>query len=461
VAPRADVVGGSFRDPAGFVFRRGGILYRQVNQAGAEDYDRLIESGLAHELVARGLLIPHEEVAEEPATSSGAHRILLPDEVPFFSYPYEWSFSQLKDAALATLEIQSVALDHDMSLRDASAYNIQFPRGRATLVDTLSFERRREGPWVAYRQFCSHFVAPLALMSTRDARLGLLLRDHIDGVPLDLASTLLPRRARMRPALGLHIVGHARSQRRHGSEGERLKGYRERFSSRAFRGLLESLRSGIASLDAPSGVSVWSDYYDEATHYTPEAAFSKEAALGTFIDLVRPSTVWDLGANTGRFSRLASARGIDTVAFDLDPFAVDTAYLETRARGDEHLLPLVFDLTNPSPGIGWANAERMTLAERGPADLVLALALVHHLAIGNNVPLPMVADHLAELGRHLVIEFVPKTDEKVRALLSSREDIFPSYSQVEFLRAFERCFEPIRREPVASSERTLFLMRRR
>jgi SAM-dependent methyltransferase len=459
LAPVGEVVAGSFRDPAGFVFRRDGVLYRQVNRSHASDYELARSSGLVGALVQSHLLIPHEEVDADPVAPE-AHAILRPDEIGFISYPYEWSFSQLRDAALVTLEIQARAMERGMSLRDASAYNIQFQGGRPVLIDTLSFEERQNQPWVAYRQFCSHFLAPLALMSTRDARLGLLLREHIDGIPLDLTAKLLPRRSRIRPALALHIVAHARSQQKHGGAGD--AGRRNHgLSDRAFRGILDSLKSGIERLPLPQGNSVWRDYYDQATHYTDDAAASKEAIVRSHIRDVAPASVWDLGANTGRFSRLASERGIDTVAFDMDPFAVEANYLAAREAGDQHLLPLVLDLTNPSPAVGWGNTERSTLTDRGPADLLLALALIHHLAIGNNVPLHKIAEYLASLGRHLSIEFIPKEDERVRQLLSSREDIFPAYSLEGFEGAMASHFTILRRDHVVGSSRVLYLLRRR
>ncbi|MCL4823372.1 MAG: hypothetical protein KJZ57_04050, partial [Anaerolineales bacterium] len=206
----SDSLAASFRDPGGFLFSRGGILYRQVNRAGADDYTRFMESGLYEKLVKAGLLIPHAEVDEPPAEAALSFKILRPERAPFISYPYEWSFSQLKDAALATLSIQKRALKLGMSLKDASAYNIQFIHGRPMLIDTLSFEVYREGrPWDAYRQFCQHFLAPLALMSRVDVRLGQLLRVHIDGLPLDLASRLLPASTRLDFGLLTHIHIHA------------------------------------------------------------------------------------------------------------------------------------------------------------------------------------------------------------------------------------------------------------
>jgi hypothetical protein len=451
----------SFRDPSGFVFVREGQLYRQVNESFAEQYDLLMESGLYAGLVDDGLLIPHEEVDVRLAPRTGAHRVLKPQVVPFISYPYEWCFGQLKDAALATLRVQARAIEFGMSLRDASAYNIQFVDGRPVLIDTLSFERLREGePWVAYRQFCQHFLAPLALMARVDVRLGRLSSIHVDGVPLDLAAALLPRRSRRSPSLLMHVVMHAKSQARHAEDRE-SPARRRAFGPRAFQGLLESLRGAVEKLSWDPGQSVWSDYYGQAASYTEDALAHKKEVISGILDRVRPDTLWDLGGNTGLFSRLATARGVRAVCFDGDHAAVELNYRAAVSEGQEHLLPLVMDLTNPSPGLGWANGERLSFADRGPADLVLALALVHHLAIGNNVPLELVAEWFRSLGPAVAVEFVPKHDQEVRALLVTREDVFPDYTAEAFEAAFVRHFAIEDRWALRGSERTVYLMRGR
>ena len=452
-------LGSSFRDPSGFLFTRDGVLHRQVNPVYREHYDRLMTSGLYVELTDAGLLVRHAEADLPPADGTTAYRIVKPERVPFISYPYEWCFSQLKDAALATLRIQKRALRHGMSLKDASAYNIQFHRGRPLLIDTLSFEILREGePWVAYRQFCQHFLAPLALMARRDVRLGQLLRVHIDGVPLDLASELLPWRTRLSFGLGLHVHAHAAMQRKYADKPVRPP--RGRVGARGRQGFIENLESTVRGLAWRPGGTEWAEYYRQ-TNYTDAAITHKEELVGRFLDAVRPQVVWDLGANTGRFGRIAADRGIPTVASDIDPAAVEIAYLEARKRKDEHLLPLLSDLTNPSPAQGWAHDERMSLLARGPADMVLALALVHHLAISNNVPLDRLADFFADAGRTLAVEFVPKSDSQVQRLLATREDVFPDYRQDAFEAAFARRFTIEAAERVRESERTLYRMRRR
>jgi hypothetical protein len=454
------VLPSSFRDPSGFLFTRDDVLYRQVDRRHAEHYDLLMTSGLYRALVADGLLVSHEEVNVSLAAGPGAHRVLRPEPIPFVSYPYEWCFGQLKDAALATLAVQRRALEFGMSLRDASAFNVQFRDGRPVLIDTLSFERMPEGePWVAYRQFCQHFVAPLALAHYCDVRLQQLLRVHIDGIPLDLAVELLPFRARLRVPLLLHLFLHARIQRRHEDAETRTSAPRaRRFSSQAFRGLIDGLEAAVRRQRGAAGRSAWSRYY-EGDSYEPDAFEHKQHVVTEMLSAADPGVVWDLGANTGVFSRIAARQAATTVSFDLDPAAVEDNYERVRRDGEPGILPLVLDLTNPSPAVGWANAERMALMERGPADLVLALALIHHLAIGNNVPFPLIARFLHSITKWLVIEFVPKDDPKVRTLLRSRADVFAGYTEEGFRTAFAELFDVVRAEPIHRSGRVLYLMR--
>jgi len=449
----------SFRDPSGFLFFREGSIYRQVNTVYKEDYDRLMSCGLYEALVDTRVLIPHQEVDVESVKSDEAYKVIEPEPVPCISYPYEWCFSQLKDAALATLKIQKISLDHGMSLKDCSAYNIQFRKGRPLFIDTLSFEKYREGePWVAYRQFCQHFLAPLALMSCKDIRLNQLLRVHIDGVPLDLASSLLPFRTRFVFSLLSHIHLHAKSQKYYA--GKTVDTSTHRMAHRSFLGLIDSLESAVKKLTWEPQGTEWAEYYKD-TSYSPNALRHKRELASELLDRVNAKIVWDLGANVGMFSRIAAGKGIATVSFDIDPAAVEKNYLECVRRGETNILPLVFDLTNPSPNIGWENQERMSLLERGPADTVLALALIHHLAISNNLPLERIASFLGRICSSLIIEFVPKSDSQVERLLSTREDIFPEYTQEAFESEFGRYFSIQSSVRIRDSERTLYLMRKR
>lgn len=452
----------SFRDPSGFLFSQDGIIYRQVNRDYAEKFDHLIDSGLYDLLIDRGLLIQHEEVEIPAHDPAKAYKVILPEQLSFISYPYEWCFSQLKAAALATLEIQKLSLKFGMTLKDSSAYNIQFIQGKPVLIDTLSFDLYQEGlPWDAYRQFCQHFLAPLALMSKVDVRLSQLLRNYVDGIPLDLASQLLPWQTRLNPSLLLHIHVHSSAQRHYSDKKVEKSSVSRQMSKTQMLGLIDSLESGIKKLKwQPSGTE-WVDYYEAADHYSDQAAQHKKEIVSGFLDRIQITSVWDLGANQGAFSRLASDRGIPTLAFDIDPGAVERNYLTILENDEKFQLPLVLDLTNPSPSIGWNNQERRSFVERGPVDAVMALALIHHLAIGNNLPLAMVASFFHRLGRWLIIEFVPKSDPQVEILLTTREDIFSTYDEENFQNVFNDKFKIIDSVPVRDTQRRIYLMEKR
>ena len=453
-------VSSSFRDPSGFLFLRDGVIYRQINSVYKENYDHLIDSGLYKNLVDSGLLIPHNEVDINYAKSDDTYKVLKPELVEFISYPYEWSFSQLKDAALTALEIQKRALKFGMTLKDCSAYNIQFRQGKPVFIDTLSFEKYYEGePWIAYKQFCEHFLAPLALMSYKDIRLNQLLRIYIDGIPLDLARSLLPSHIRFNFHLLLHIYFHSTSQKHYADKPVRKEMVKKRVSLTAFLGLIDSLESCLKKLKWRPRGTEWDDYYiSNNNNYILEAINHKKQLVSDFLDRISPRTVWDLGANTGLFSRIASKKGIPTVCFDIDPACVEINYLTAVEEGETNILPLLLDLTNPSPGIGWENEERTPLLERGHADTVLALALIHHLVISNNLPLDRIASFFIKICNSLIIEFVPKSDSNAQRLLIARQDIFPNYTQEAFESEFSNLFSIETSASIRNSERTLYLM---
>jgi ribosomal protein L11 methylase PrmA len=450
-------VGGSFRDPSGFVFTRSGVVYRQVNRVFQQEFEAVTNSGLYDELAGQRLIVAHEAVSLELAASPDATAVLRPEPVHFISYPYEWSFGQLKDAALLTLELQERALGRGMTLRDASAYNVQFASGRPVFIDTLSFEPRKDGaPWSAYRQFCEHFLVPLALMARVDIDLAALLRTHLDGIPLELGNTLLGGRTWRSLGLLFHVRLHAMAQRRYRDRPPGEAGLRK-VSVQTVQGLVRSLRGVIESFDWKPGGTEWADYTSD-NNYSAEAAQAKQALVTAMLRRRSPTTVWDLGANTGDYSRAARTVAARVVALDVDPAAVERHYRRVRADGETGILPLRMDLTNPSPALGWAHRERQSLEQRGPADALLALALVHHLAIGHNLPLERIAAFLARIGRALVIEFVPKGDSQVQRMLRSRPDIFPAYTRQGFEAAFGTSFRIEAVEPVHGSERLLYLM---
>jgi hypothetical protein len=420
-------------------------------------YDQLMASGLYERLTSRGLLVKHEEVSLQGDAAEGAYKVIKPTQLPLITYPYEWSFSQLKDAALATLEIQREALEHGLVLRDASAYNIQWVDGKPQLIDTLSFDVYINGePWVAYRQFCQHFLAPLTLMSHIDPGLLQLLRVYIDGIPLPMAAKMLPVRARVDFGLATHISLHARYQKSHEDSGRRPAAS---VSTVSLKGMLENLTRTVSKLKLRVSETQWGDYYNN-TNYSDDSFQEKKAITEEFLKGIKHDKVLDLGANDGSFSVVAARQGASVVSADIDPLAVEANYVRVKAKGQGQILPLLIDLTNPSPDLGWDNAERRSFTHRAKADVALSLALIHHLAIANNLPLEMVAEYFAKLAPLLIIEFVPKEDSQVKRLLATREDIFPEYTPEGFERAFGKHFKIVQQRDVKGSARVMYLMER-
>lgn len=454
---------GSFRDPAGYIFSSRGKVYRQINNLGSKDYDLFMSSGLYQSLLDADMIVAHKEVNLDSLTKDEKrYKIIQPTLIPFISYPYEWTFGQLKAASALTLDIMKVAIEHGMILKDASAYNVQFVGNKPVFIDTLSFAEYKDGAqWEGYKQFCEHFVAPLALSHYATPNILKSLRVHLDGIPLSLACQLLPSKARLRVGLLAHLYIHGSSQRRHQQGGEEIatKAKSRKMTKIAMLGLISSLERTIKKLEHPQNDTEWGDYY-KFTNYSDEAFQAKRKLVSSLLDEVpgKLKMVWDVGANNGEFSELAVEKGAYTVAFDIDEVAVSRNFKAKRvAEISEKMLPLVQDLTNPSPGLGWAHKERESLVGRGPADVVMALAIIHHLAIGNNLPFEQIASFLHDISKYLIIEFVPKGDSKVDHLLASRKDIFKDYDAKIFEKVFERHFKLVDKKPVKGSKRTIYL----
>lgn len=458
----------SYKDPSGFVFMREGVLYRQVNRVYKDNHDLLMSSGLYDELVKKKHLVPHSEARAVKLVADDAHsmdsgqgyRIIKPEPVDFVSYPYEWCFSQLKDAALLTLHIQKIALKFGMFLKDATAYNVVFQSGKPLYIDTLSFEKYVEGkPWVAYRQFCQHFIAPLALSVYRDVRFIPLLRNFLDGFPLDFTSSLLPTRTLLNLGLSLHIHAHAKTQ---GSLADKKVGVAQsgKLSLTALLGIIDNLHATVSGLHLKKSMTEWGDYYDN-TNYTEISFENKKKLVAEYVKKTKAQTVLDLGANMGEFSRVAAPYCKLVLSTDYDPVAVEKNYQHVRSAYESKILPLILNITNPTPALGFGGDERNTFFSRAQADVVLALALVHHLAITFNLPLSKIAQHFSDIAPYIIIEFVPKDDSQVQKLLQNREDIFTNYTQDGFEAAFTHYFSIVAKKSISDSKRTLYLLKRK
>ncbi len=449
----------SFRDPAGFIFIEKGRCYRAVSKGYLAEYELLISSGLYEALTQAGLLIRHQEVKE--LEKSGKYpKILCPVHVPFISYPYEWTFSQLKDAALAMLEIQQQAMKHKMSLKDATPYNIQFVEGKPCLIDTLSFETwDQTKPWVPYKQFCEQFLAPLALAAYGHPNILSLQQSMIDGIPLKLAVSFLPLRAKFKFGLLINLIFHAKAQK-HTSQSQGAGQRKGNFHAEALSGLIESLKQTVLTLREKKHAGQWGTYYQDCIG-NEEYLLQKKEFLKDAVQKIHPSTAWDIGANTGYFSRLLAEQGVFVVSMDGDISCVDENYYLCKQRHLSMVLPLVVDVCHPSPALGWQNRERASLIERGPADLIVAFALIHHLAIAKNIPFEKIASFFASCGKWLLIEFVPKDDLNVQTMLSMRKDIFAEYTQKCFENAFRPFFTIKKIEKINRSSRILYFMKKK
>jgi ribosomal protein L11 methylase PrmA len=460
---------GSFRDRSGFIFYDNNEVYRAVHESYKQQYDFLFSSGLYKLLIEQNLLISHEELSFNkwsailPNTENEkqVYKILQPEKIPYISYPYEWCFQQLKDAALLTLNIQLKALEHDMTLKDASAFNVQFINGKPVFIDTLSFDYYKEGePWIAYRQFCCHFLAPLAIMSYVATDLRRLSELFADGIPLHIASSLLPFKTRFAPFYLLHIHYHARLEKKYSGDIEASSKVKHQLSKAKLITIIHHLISGIQSIKLPSKKTEWINYYDEFS-YSNAAIESKKQLVKEWASVLSPKITWDLGCNTGLFTEVVQEFARQIISFDSDHLAIERLYATIKEKGFKNVLPLVLDLNNPSAAIGWANHERKSFTERGKADLILALALIHHLCIGNNVPFFDVAEFMSKHTEWLIIEFVPKQDKQVKRLLVTREDIFADYTRENFETVFEIFFTIENKQLISEAERTLYMMKRK
>ena len=436
---------GSFRDPSGYVFSEGGRLFRRITETGKRDFSCFINSGLAEKLSREGKIVPF-------GLSGKDDSLLELEKLPFITYPYEWSFSQLRDAALLTLELLREALTHDMVLKDASAFNIAFRNGRPVFMDHTSFTVYRENePWRAYRQFAMHFPAPLLLMQKCDLRCLGLFREDLGGIPLELASRLLPWHTRLSPGILIHIHLHAAFDKRCSEvPGEARKAS---LSRKQFENMIDSMFDFTASLRFPRQKTAWAQYTG-TTSYEEASFLFKQQCVEAFCRTCAPGVCLDLGANSGAFSEIAARYARHVVAADIDPCAVEFLYQLNREKVP-NLVPVLLDLNNPAPALGVLNAERDSFFDRFRGDLVLGLALIHHLRITGNWSLEQIAELFARLAPKALVEFVPREDPQVKQLLRGREEYCPDWTLDEMCRVFARKYKNCERIPIPGSCRTL------
>jgi hypothetical protein len=402
------------------------------------------------------LLVAHEDLATPVADAALHYKTLQPELLPFISYPYEWSYAQFKEAALLTLRVMKLAVNHGMILKDATPFNVQFHKGKAIFIDTLSFEQHDVSlPWIAYRQFCESFLYPLVLGHYHKENFQQLLTARPEGLSAAFTAPLLPYRSRWRLATWMHVHLPAKMSRKPASSQGKGKG---NFSKTRMLQLVEHLEGFIQKLDRRDMSGVWNNYYTE-TIIGQDYLQEKEKAVRSIIADLSFTTALDLGANDGYFSRiLAAVPGSHVVATDLDESCIQRLYLQCAEKNIQNILPLVMQLAYPSPAIGVNNKERSAFLERGRSDMVLALALVHHLFYASNMLFADIADLFASLcKRYLLVEFVPADDEKTQELQQHKPSFARDYNESLFETAMEAHFRILQRKPLQSG-RILYLM---
>lgn len=453
----------SFRDRDSRVFRRDGAVFRALSPAALADFEALESSPLFERSQEDGRLAgtrrtPGVEVPVGAQPAGGCAAVLEHDVIPFLSWPYEWPFAMLKDAALAQLALMEDALEEGLVLKDGTAYNTQWQGSQPTFIDVGSIERLREGdPWFGYRQFCMQFLFPLMLQSFRGVPFQPQLRGSVAGIrPADMAALLRPR-DRLRRGVLTNVSLQARLEARYADQAAssaRRELKRAGFNAELIRANVRKLAKTIRRLEWSPKRSEWSAYGDSHS-YAEDELEAKQRFVEQAVARCQPRLVWDLGCNDGRFSRIAARHAGYVVAMDADQLSVDRLYRELREEGDRSILPLTLDLTDPSPNQGWRLAERAGLVERGRPDLVLCLALVHHITIANNVPVSDFVGWLASLRARVVVEFPSREDPMVERLLAAkREDAHPDYAQPAFEEALAAELAVVRSERIGT--RTLY-----
>ena len=455
---------GSFRDPSGKIYHVDGRIIRSITDYAAAEYEFVRDKGLIERLAADGKVIAAETVSPDILGPEGqsARYVVEHPRLPFISYPYEWPFPALKAAALLHLDVHMAALDAGVTLSDATAYNVQFQGPHPVFIDLLSFRRYREGEiWAGHRQFCEQFVNPLLLRAKLGVTHNAWYRGTQEGISARDTGRVLPWTKKLSRNVLIHVVAQSALQRSTAASTTRNAIGNASFPLSAFLKMLAGLRRWIETLEpSDTGKTVWQDYAGSHS-YTNDEVEAKRKFIAEFATATRPEMIWDLGCNTGDYSKVALENGARyAVGFDFDQGALELAFARAEAE-NLNLQPTFFDGANPSPNQGWNEGERQGLAARANGDAVMALALIHHLAIGKNIPLADVVNWLVGLAPEGIIEFVPKGDPMVGELLALREDIFPDFTEECFAQYLTANAEIVATSPPTKSGRKLFRFRRR
>lgn len=448
----------SFRDPSGYMFHDGESLRRVINPIYFSQYTKLKESGFFKTLIDNDLLISHQETAV-----SEEKIIITPEKIPFITNPYEWSFEQYKHAALHTLKIQKYALSKGFILKDASAYNVTFYKGKPIFIDTLSFDFYEEGtPWRAYKQFITHFFGPLVLAKYHGTDIFKMMQTHIDGVPVKLIASLLPAKTKLSSTLYTNIHLLAKMESKH-SEDYKAETKVAKLSKKAQNNILDNLFDYIKKLKLDEATE-WGDYYSK-TNYETAAFEGKKSLIREWVAPLKPERIIDIGGNDGTFVRTVLDLVPHAIVTDIDSNSVDHNYSQVQKNKESNMLPFVCDVLQPAPGVGFNNTERESLIERlknYSPDVSMALALIHHITLSGNVPFEKSAEFFSKFSKRLIIEFPTREDSWVQSLLVRKREFinhFDFYNEDDFEKVYLTYFDLEKKELVPGTKRILYLLK--
>ena len=455
---------GSYRDPGSRVFHQEGQVYRALDRRALENWQRLAATRFFADGVADGRIV-RTELAPDIETIDGDEwvGVLRHDEIPVVSYPYEWTFSMLRDAALLQLDLLSAALAENMILKDSTPFNVQWRGTTPVFIDIGSFEALETGDvWVGYDQFLRQYLYPLMLTAHVGIPFQPWLRGQPDGLTAEQLRRVMSSRDLLRKSSLMHVALPARAERKSSGGGRNV---RSELKDAGFtKGMIESnvngLRGIVSGLEWNPGSSRWNRYATECDHVKVDRG-AKAAFVARVLAEDPPAVVWDVGSNDGHFSRLAAGFAEYVLALDADDVILDESYRSLKADGIENVLSIVQDLSNPSPGIGWRGLERPPLGDRSSPDMVFCLAVVHHLVVGRNVPLRAVIAWLADLNARVVLEFVAPDDPMVRALTVNKRphEVHPDYNEADLRSYLQDCFTIEAEEDLPGGTRRLFSLR--
>ena len=466
-APTSSVDTGSFRDRDGRIYRLDNRIIRGISENALLEFEKLESTAFYARFLEKGQLVSShllspEDVGLPKEVMQQWDGFIEHDLIPVITYPYEWTFGMLRDAALLQLDLLEAAILEGMTLKDATPYNIQFNAGKPVFIDIASFETPAAGsPWAGYRQFCEMFLFPLMLQAYKGIHFQPLMRASIDGIDVQTAARLFGFSDRFRSGVFSHVWLQAKLDRRYGDTGQNIRADLKSagFNQAMILANVRKLGKLINKLRWQGEGSEWGAYED-FHNYSESDHRLKESFIGNSVAGSGAETVWDIGCNTGQFSMIAARHATTVLAMDLDHYAVERLYRKTREDGLKNILPMLQNIADPSPDWGWRNRERRDLPSRSRPDLVLCLALIHHVVISANVPMEEFVSWLADISDQLVIEYVSRSDEKVKALLRNKVDRYSDYSREGLEINLGKYFRIVQQQEAESGNRHFYWCKR-